>query len=118
MKKIVPAIQQYCSGKKDVTASYPWKYKKTLGYKVSGKLFAAIDEDAVPIRLNVRCSPDRAQTLKNQYKAFGDHPIHPHTWVSIEMDGSIDERFLFEVIDESYLLAIKTLKKSQRDKYL
>jgi predicted DNA-binding protein (MmcQ/YjbR family) len=118
VKNLVPFIEQHCSGKKDATESYPWKYKKTLGYKVSGKLFAARDEDAVPVRLNVRCTPDRAQSLKVQYKAIDDHPIHPDTWVSISLDSSIDEPILREVIDNSYLLAIKTLKKSERDKYL
>ncbi len=118
MKEIVSSVKQYCSGKNGVTESYPWKYKKTLGYKVSGKLFAAIDEDVSPQRLNVRCRPDRAQALKDQFKAFRDHTIHPHTWATIELDGSMGERFLFKVIDDSYLIAIKTLKKAERDKYL
>jgi predicted DNA-binding protein (MmcQ/YjbR family) len=85
---------------------------------VSGKLFAAIDEDAVPVRLNIRCRSKDTQTLKKDYKAIVDHPIHPNTWISIVLDGSVGEQFLYEMIDESYLLAIKTLKKSERDRYI
>ncbi len=41
-----------------------------LVYKVAGKMFAVTDPQRVPVSMNLKCDPDRALDLRDQYDAI------------------------------------------------
>ena len=60
----------------------------TLVYKVCGKLFALTAPDQYPSRVNLKCDPDEALELRDQYEAIipGYHMNKKH-WNSVYMNG-------------------------------
>ncbi len=88
-----------------------------LVYKVMNKMFALVAWQAEPLRITLKCNPDFALVLRDQYPAItaGYHMNKKH-WNSIILDGSLSEKELIEMIDDSYELVIKGLKKADREK--
>jgi predicted DNA-binding protein (MmcQ/YjbR family) len=42
----------------------------TLVYKVGGKMFALTTPDEYPARLNLKCDPERAIALRDEYESI------------------------------------------------
>lgn len=84
-------------------------------FKVAGKMFALL-LDAEPPRLTVKCDPHLALALRERYRAVvpGYHSNKRH-WNTIDLDGTVPEEELFEMIDHSYELVVDRLTKAQRD---
>lgn len=87
----------------------------TLCFKVGGKIFALTDIESKPLSFNVKCDPDKAVTLREQYDCVkpGYHMNKKH-WNTIIADGSASRQLLQEWIDHSYDLVVASLPKSQR----
>ena len=83
-----------------------------LVYKAKGKMFLLIATDAMPLQLNVKCNPEWALELRENYNAItaGYHMNKKH-WNTIIVDGSISAKQLKEFIKHSYDLVVNTKKK-------
>jgi len=66
--------------------------------------------------MNLKCDPAQAQELRDLFKAVkpGYHMNKLH-WNTIILDGSIPQGEIERMIDHSYGLVIKKLKKSERE---
>ena len=71
---------------------------------------AALDE--VPPTANLKCDPDLALNLRDQYEQVtpGYHMNKRH-WNTVEIEGDISEVELRKMIDHSYELVIKSLPR-------
>ncbi len=118
MKTDYDSLKAYCLSKKGTTAGYPFG-EGTLVFKVMGKMFGLISEDADPLRMNLKCDPDDAIALRTQYQAIlpGYHMNKEH-WNTLVMDGSLPGELVAELIDHSYDLVVKGLRKVDREKLL
>ena len=101
--------------KKRATEETPFG-PEALVYKVMGKMFALISWEANPLRINLKCDPDFALALRDQYPAItaGYHMNKKH-WNSVVLDGSISESQLIDMIDDSYDLVVKGLKRVEKE---
>ncbi len=108
-------LNTYFLSKKATTSSYPF-YKKTLVFKVMNKMFALIIEDKIPLSINLKCDPDEAQILRGMHKSIipGYHMNKEH-WNTIILDGNNPDELIYKLIDDSYNLVVKGLKKIDRD---
>ena len=88
---------------------------EVLVYKIGGKVFALTDPDEFPARMNLKCDPDRAVELRDEYDSVlpGDHMNTKH-WNTIVLDGSLPGKLVKEMIDHSYELVVKGLPKGKR----
>ena len=68
-----------------------------------------------PLRFNVKCDPEKTDELREQYEDVqpGYHMNKKH-WNTIIVTGSIPEKILKEMIDESYRLVVNSLPKKNR----
>jgi predicted DNA-binding protein (MmcQ/YjbR family) len=109
-------FRKYCLGKKGATEDFPFD-ETTLVFRVGGKIFALTDTEAVPFSFNLKCDPERAIELRENYDCIrpGWHMNKKH-WNTVEPDGSIDDALIYDLIDHSYDEVVKTLKKSDREK--
>ena len=114
----IESIRNYCISKKAVTECMPFD-DKTLVFKVSDKIFALAVIDAHPLRLNLKCNPEKAIDLRERFESVrpGYHSNKKH-WNTIEVNGEISKEALYELIDHSYNLVIAKLTKNLREKYL
>ena len=86
-------------------------------FKIMGKMFALIGLDDDPLRINLKCDPELALHLRNAFHAVkpGYHMNKKH-WNTVVLDRSIPDAEVRKMIDESYDLVVKGLKKNKRDK--
>jgi len=83
---------------------------------VVGKIFAITGLDSEQFKVNLKCDPDYALELREQYPEVqpGWHMNKAH-WNTVDFEGALDERLLRQLIDHSYDLIVKSLKKAQRE---
>lgn len=83
-----------------------------LVYKVGGKLFALTVPEDFPARVNLKCDPQRAAELRDEYKGIipGYHMNKRH-WNTVMLDGSVPGRLIGELIEHSYSLVAASLPK-------
>lgn len=112
---------EYCLSKKGVTQHFPFD-KDTLVFKVGGKIFALSSlnqwEKGIP-SVNLKCNPDYALELRAQYgdvqPAFHMSKVH---WNTVVINGEVPDKFVKELIDDSYILVFKSLTKNTQNEIL
>jgi predicted DNA-binding protein (MmcQ/YjbR family) len=112
---------EYCLSKKGVTQHFPFD-KDTLVFKIGGKMFALSSlnqwEKGIP-SVNLKCNPDYALDLRAQYgdvqPAFHMSKVH---WNTVAINGEVPDKFVKELIDDSYILVFKSLTKNTQNEIL
>ncbi len=112
----IESLRNYCLLKDSVTEEFPFG-NDTLVFKVNGKIFLLASLDNSPLQFNVKCDPDKAIELREQYDAIipGYHMNKKH-WNTVITDGSLSAKLLKEMIDDSYNLVAQSLSKKRRKK--
>ena len=72
--------------------------------------------DDVPSRVNLKCDPDRALELRDEYDAIipGYHMNKRH-WNTVYLDETLPPELVRDLIDHSYDLVVEGLKKADRE---
>lgn len=106
-------FRNYCLTKKGVTEEFPFD-SVTLVFKVMGKMFALCGLDHVPLRVNLKCDPDKALQLREDYDGIieGWHMSKKH-WNTVYLDR-IPPKLVTEMIDHSYDLVVSKFTKKLR----
>lgn len=113
----IETFREYCLAKKGVTESTPFG-PDTLVFKVMNKMFALTGLNSEEFRVNLKCDPDRAIELREEYEHIipGYHMNKQHWNTVIISDGNIPEKLQRELIDHSYELIVSSLpKKVQKE---
>jgi len=86
-----------------------------LVYKVAGKMFATLGFEGEMGRMNLKCHPERAVDLRDEYEAIlpGYHMNKTH-WNTLVLDGSLSASLVAELIDHSYDLVVAGMTQKQR----
>ena len=97
----IESIRLYCISKKAVSESMPFD-DKTLVFKVAGKIFALINLNSHPLRLNLKCDPEKAIDLRDRFESIlpGYHSNKKH-WNTIILDGSVPQGEIERMIENS-----------------
>ncbi|MEL6865807.1 MAG: MmcQ/YjbR family DNA-binding protein [Bacteroidota bacterium] len=108
-------FRHYCLAKKGVTEEFPFD-EMTLTFKVMGKLFAITGLDNEVFEVNLKCDPDYAIELREEYAAVrpGFHMNKKH-WNTVAFEEELEDDLLRELIDHSYDLVVKKLRKADRE---
>lgn len=111
-------LKNYCLSKKGAHEDFPFD-NETLVFKVGGKMFALTNINEKELKVNLKCDPMMAQDLRREYTAIkpGYHMNKTH-WNTVEIDGSIEDKIIKMLIDISYDLVFKGLKKKEREDIL
>jgi predicted DNA-binding protein (MmcQ/YjbR family) len=106
---------EYCSSKKNSIEYQPFG-PDTLVYKVGGKMFALLSLNSEPARINLKCDPELAIELREEYPQIipGYHMSKKH-WNTIVCEN-LNKEFISAQIDNSYYLILSSLsKKAQQE---
>ena len=111
----IEEFHAYCMSKKGVEESFPFD-EVTLVFKVMGKVFAITGLEREEFSVNLKCDPDYAIELREEYGDVqpGFHMNKKH-WNTVMFENGMDDRLLKELIDHSYDLVVKKLKKADRE---
>ena len=110
----IESLREYCLSKPGAEETLPFG-PDTLVFKVNGKVFLLVGLDEEPLRFNVKCDPDKAIELREQYSCVlpGYHMNKKH-WNTIIVDGSVSSKQLKEWIDDSYTLVSGNSPKKKK----
>ncbi|WP_095044099.1 MmcQ/YjbR family DNA-binding protein [Candidatus Promineifilum breve] len=108
-------LRLYLLAKKGATEETPFG-PGALVYKVMGKMFALVAEDAEPLSITLKCEPGQALFWRDLYAAVrpGYHMNKTH-WNTVTLDGSIPQSELSGMIDDSYELVVEGLTRARRE---
>ena len=112
----IEEFRDYCIAKKGVTEGFPFD-ETTLVFKVMNKMFALTDTED-EFKLNLKCDPEQAPVLRSMHDGIlpGYHMNKEH-WNTIELDGSVPPKLIKQLIDESYILIVKSLPKKKQEEF-
>ena len=103
----IESLRDYCLSKPGAEETMPFG-PDTLVYKVNNKIFLLVGLDSADLRFNVKCDPDKAIELRDEYACVlpGFHMNKKH-WNTVVVDGSVSNSLLKEWIDHSYTLVAR-----------
>jgi predicted DNA-binding protein (MmcQ/YjbR family) len=107
----VEELRELCISKKGVTEEFPFD-ESTLVFKVMGKMFALVALERLPLQCNLKCDPERAVELREQYDGViipGYHMSKTH-WNTLFIE-QLPPKLIIELIDHSYDLVVASLTK-------
>ena len=110
----IEAFREYCIAKKGVTEEFPFD-EVTLVFKVMNKMFAIAPLERIPSQVNLKCDPERAIELREEYDGVimpGYHMSKVH-WNTLYLE-QVPQKLLLELIDHSYDLIVASLPKKVR----
>ena len=107
-------LRDYCLSKKAVTESFPFD-KTTLVFKVANKMFALSGLNNIPFKVNLKCDPERALELREEYECIqpGYH-MNKKLWNTVSPTEGLTKKLFLELIDHSYDLIVESLPKKIR----
>lgn len=113
----IECYRDFCIAKPGVTEEFPFD-NETLVFKVMGKMFALCNVDAF-VSVNLKCDPERAIELREQFQGIkpGFHMSKKH-WNTVSVLSDVPQELVYELIDHSYNLVVKGLKKADREKIM
>jgi predicted DNA-binding protein (MmcQ/YjbR family) len=111
-------VLDLCASLPGTAEDYPFGDDVAV-FKVAGKMFALVSLAGEPGSVNLKCDPEWALELRAMYEAVrpGYHQDKRH-WNTIELDGTVDDTELREMIDHSYQLVVSRLPRNQRIRLL
>lgn len=108
----VEEFREYCFLKNGVTEELPFN-EETLVFKVSGKMFALCGLRQIPFKLSLKCDPEKALRLREEYRITGAYHMNKRHWNSI-IPEALSPLMVRDMIDHSYDLVVRGLTKKQQ----
>lgn len=111
----IEIIRNYCLAKKGVSEELPFG-PDTLIFKVMGKIFALTGLDAVPLSVNLKCEPEEAIALREEYPGgiLPGYHMNKRHWNTVIPEENLPDSLIFGLIDHSYDLVVAGLTKKSR----
>ena len=104
-----------CAGHPATELGYPFGEGVHV-FKVVGKVFAILGDEAGRARITLKADPEDARALVATFPEVtpGYHMNKKH-WNTVAVNEDVDDRLLRTLIDESYALVVASLPKKVRE---
>jgi len=115
MTELYDAVTDYCEAFLGSVKEYPFGDGAGV-YKVAGKMFALIAEDADPPSINLKLAPEEGEALRAAHPGTvtpGYHMNKRH-WNTIVLDGVLSGEEILTLIRQSYDLVVASLPRRLR----
>lgn len=107
-------LREHCLTFPGSTETFPFGGETSV-FKVAGKMFALSRLAREPLEISLKCEPPLAEQLREAHPAVrpGYH-LNKRHWNTVAVDGSLDDRLLKDMIEDSYDLVVSRLPMSRR----
>lgn len=113
----IEELFDYCLSVKGAEATTPFD-EVTIVMKVMGKMFAMIPTDAERCNISLKCDPEKAMHLREEYDCVeAAYHMNKTYWNRIWLDGDMGDRELKRWIDHSVEEVIRKLPKKKQEEY-
>jgi predicted DNA-binding protein (MmcQ/YjbR family) len=108
-------LRDQCLSFRGSEETFPFGFETSV-FKVAGKLFALSRLAARPLQVSVKCEPLLAEQLRAAHAAVipGYH-LNKRHWNTVIVDGSLPERMIADMIEDSYDLVVSRLPRVRRE---
>jgi predicted DNA-binding protein (MmcQ/YjbR family) len=109
------ALRRACLRMPGATEDFPFS-PETSVFKVGGKVFAITALEGRPLSVSLKCEPGLAELLRADYPAIAPgYHLNKRHWNTVVLDGSLPERMVRDMIEDSYDLVVAGLPRATRD---
>ena len=107
-------LRDHCLSFNGAEETFPFG-PETSVFKVAGKMFALSRLGAESLRISLKCEPELAEALRAAHAAVlpGYH-LNKRHWNTVMLDGSLSDRVIKDMIEDSYDLVVSRLSKARR----
>jgi len=107
-------LKALCLGQPGAEESFPFTAEHSV-FKVGGKMFALTALDERPLSVSLKCVPEVAVKLRLEYPAItAGYHLNKQHWNTVLLDGTVPDRLVREMIEDSYDLVRSKLPKAVR----
>ena len=108
-------LRELCLGFTGAEETYPFGAVTSV-FKVHGKIFAIAALEAEPPSISLKCEPALAEQLRDTYpQIIPGYHLNKRHWNTVRCDGSLPERFLRDLVEDSYDLVVESLPRRVRE---
>ena len=114
----VEELREYCLSLKGTTECFPFD-DLTFVLKVQGKMFALIPLSTTETSISLKCDPELAITLREEYEAVVPaYHFNKKHWNTVYIDNRLTRNLICEWIDHSYNLVVAGLPLKLRQELI
>ena len=96
------AVRRYCLSLPNATEDLKPQWGDALLFRIAGKIFVSMSLADVPLRMNVKCTPERfAELLEIEGVKVAAYVGRYH-WIEVPLAGVFRDAQMKELIRESY----------------
>jgi predicted DNA-binding protein (MmcQ/YjbR family) len=107
-------LREHCLAFPGSVETFPFG-PQTSVFNVSGKIFAISRLRENPLRVSLKCEPLLAEQLREAHAAVSPgYHLNKRHWNTVIIDGSLPERVVRDMIEDSYDLIVSKLPRSRR----
>lgn len=108
-------LESLLLGKKGAALEYPFGPDAAV-FKVADKMFALIAFEENPMRITLKCDPVVADELRSRFSSIQPgYYMNKNHWNTVTLDGSVPRELLLTMVENSYRLVLKGLRKAERE---
>jgi predicted DNA-binding protein (MmcQ/YjbR family) len=107
-------LRDHCLSFAGAEETFPFGFEASA-FKVAGKIFALSRLAQRPLRVSLKCEPQLAEQLREAYPSVvpGYH-LNKRHWNTVTIDGSIPDRTIKDMVEDSYDLVVSKLPRVRR----
>jgi predicted DNA-binding protein (MmcQ/YjbR family) len=107
-------LRAACLGMAGASEQFPFT-EGTSVFKAGGKIFAISELRSEPLEISLKCEPDLAAQLRAAHQSIrpGYH-LNKRHWITVTVDGSLPDRAVLDMIEDSYDLVVASLPRARR----
>lgn len=104
----IELLRDHALKKPFVSEGFPFG-ETVIVFKVKEKAFLLIPLDTDNLQFNVKCDPERAIELREEYpdSVLPGYHMNKKHWNTVIVDGRLSSKQILEMVDDSYRLAGK-----------
>jgi predicted DNA-binding protein (MmcQ/YjbR family) len=109
------ALRKLCLGFPGAFEDFPFG-PETSVFKVEGKLFALSWLTRPPLRVNLKCEPELAESLRGSYPdaVLPGYHMNKRHWNTVLADGSLSDAMVRDMVEDSYDLVVAAMSRAVR----
>ena len=108
------ALKAACLDLTGAEETFPFGMETSV-FKVCGKMFALSALDETPLSVSLKCEPELAVQLREQHAEIaGGWHLNKRHWNTVRLSGSLPDRMVLDMIEDSYDLVVSALPREQR----
>ena len=108
-------LREYCLSLPHVTEDMPFG-EDILVFRICNRIFVLTSLESVPLRVSLKCDPDRAIELREEFphKIVAGYHLNKKHWNTVLLEG-LPPALIKEMIQHSYDQVLAKIPKKERE---